>query len=92
MQFDIMCIFFVQLLVEACDSGRPRKCVNTTVTVNINRIIPRPVCASSNFANTIDENAKSGSTVLQINAQTTGTSSVGSLNSVCLLAQLLLLL
>ncbi|XP_070182145.1 protocadherin Fat 1-like [Littorina saxatilis] len=60
------------LLLEACDNGLPRRCVNVTVQVNVNRTGQYPVChyppTSSSFVATILESATSGSFVMRINA------------------------
>ena len=57
-----------QVVLRACDSGSPQRCINTTVTINVDRTTEPPRFTQTTYRESIDETKPVNDLVIQVMA------------------------
>lgn len=57
-----------QVTVQACDNGSPVRCINTTVTLTVDRTGQPPIFTRNQYTQIIEENKAVGDSVIFVTA------------------------
>jgi len=61
-------LFYFQLTIQACDTGNPVRCANTTIIITVDRTGTPPIFQQTPYTKDIEENHDVGAFIFQVTA------------------------